>query len=187
MKKLLFLTIAVFAFAAGAFAQKADYSGTWKLDAGKSKLGERTRIESMTLTVTQTDRELKVETATTRLPPPADAPAGPPPGGGGMGRGGMRGFGGGDGTVIYSLDGKETKAEIDGPNGKVPGSYKGSVGSDGSLNLSSSRTFRGQMGEITVTTKETWKLSADGATLTIDRESTSPRGTQTSTLVFTKG
>ena len=42
------------------------------------------------------------------------------------------------------------------------------------------------MGEISVTTKETWELSADGKTLTVNREQTTPRGTNTSTMVFTK-
>jgi hypothetical protein len=45
----------------------------------------------------------------------------------------------------------------------------------------------GPNGEITLTTKESWKLSADGKTLTVDRETTNPRGTQTSKLVFVKG
>ena len=76
---------------------------------------------------------------------------------------------------------------MDGPNGKMPVVYKGSAGSDGSLTLSNSRTFSGPMGEISMTTKETWRLSADGKTLTIDRESTTPRGQQTAKLVFVRG
>jgi hypothetical protein len=157
------------------------------------------------LTVAQTAKDIKVDTATKRpdpnsMPvgaPPAGGPpaGGPPPGGapgagpgrgmGGRGMGG--GFGMGDGSVTYSLEGKETKVEMDGPNGKMPVIYKGTQEADGSLKLSSSRTFSGGMGEITMTTKETWTLSADGKTLTIDRENTTPRGAQTSKLVFTKG
>ena len=90
-------------------------------------------------------------------------------------------------TATYSLDGKELKVEMDGPNGKMPVTFKGTQEADGSLKLSSSRTFSGGMGEITMTTKETWTLSADGKTLTVDRENTTPRGAQTSKLVFTKG
>jgi len=186
MKKLLFLVCAVGMLSIAAFAQKANYSGTWKLDAAKSKLDERMRVDSITLTVAQTDKEIKVETASKRLPPndaPAGAPAGAPGGGRGMGRGGM---GGGDGTTTYALDGKEIKGEMEGPMGKMPVTYKGNVEADGSLKLSSSRTFTGPNGEVTMTTKETWKLSADSKTLTVDRESTTPRGANTSTMVFQK-
>lgn len=208
MRKLLLLVCAVGLFSITAMAQKANYSGTWILDKTNSKLEERQRnlVESITLTVAQTDKELKVETATKRIGP-NDAPAGPPPGGGqpggappagggagggagrGMGGGGGRGFGmggGGDGVTTYALDGKETRSEVDGPMGKMPVIHKATVEADGSVKLSSSRTFNGPNGEITMTTKETWKLSGDGKTLTVDRESTTPRGSNTSTLVFTK-
>lgn len=93
----------------------------------------------------------------------------------------------GDGSATYSLDGKELKAEVDGPRGKVPVTYKGSTKTDGSLELSSSRTVGGPMGEMTLTTKETWRLSSDGKTLTIDRVNSTARGEQTSKLVFVKG
>src|SRR6478735_8472984 len=170
MKRFFFLAAMFAAFSIVGFAQKpTDFSGTWALDVSKSKLDERARIESMTMTVAQTDKELKVTTETKRQAPPADA-AGASAGGGG-GRGMGRGFGGGDGTVAYSLDGKETVVEVDGPNGKLPIKYKGSVEA-GKANLSSSRTFTGQMGEITVTSKDAWSLSADGKTLTVERETT---------------
>jgi hypothetical protein len=189
MRKLLFLTCAVGLFSIAAIAQnKASYSGMWTLDASKSKLDERMRVDSITLTVAQTDKEIKVETAIKRLPPndaapPAGAPAGAPGGapGRGMGRGGF-----GDGTTVYSLDGKEVKGEVDGPMGKMPVIYKGSQEADGSLKLSSSRSFSGPNGEVKITTNETWKLSSDGKTLTVDREQSNPRGTTTSTLVFAK-
>ena len=187
MKKLFFLAAVVCLSTVAAFSQAkpSDFSGTWALDVSKSKLDARARIESMTMTVTQTDKELKVATETKRTPPPADAPAGAPGagsgGGGGMGRGG----GSGDSTSTYSLDGKETTVEIDGPNGKMPVKYKATI--DGAkASLSQSRTFSGGMGEVTVTTKESWTLSADGKSLTVERENTSPRGTTNSTLVFAK-
>ncbi|MBL8125973.1 MAG: hypothetical protein KIT61_09940 [Pyrinomonadaceae bacterium] len=186
MKKLLFLMCAVGMLSFAAMAQKANYSGTWNLDVPNSKLDARQRIESMTMTVKQTDKDLSVETATKRLPP-NDAPAGPPPGGGGgMGGGRGMGMGGGDSAVTYSLDGKETKTEVEGPMGKMPITHKASIEADGSVKLSSSRTFNGPNGEITSTTTEIWKLSADGKTLTVNREASSPRGSTTSTLVFTK-
>lgn len=194
MKKLLFVAFTVGLLSFAAFAQSGSYAGTWTLDAGRSKLDERMRVDSMTLTVAQTDKDITVTTATKRLPPndgqagpPPGGQGGPPPGGGmggrGMGRGGMMG---GDGSVTYSLDGKEVKTEVEGPMGKMPVTHKGSKAADGSLKLSTSRTFSGPNGEVTMSTKDSWKLSNDGKTLTIERESSSPRGSSTSTLVFTK-
>ncbi len=184
MKKALFLTAMFAALALSAFGQAkpTDFSGTWALDVAKSQLGERSRIETMTMTVTQTDKELKVSTETKRPAPPADAVQGGGPGGG---RGMGRGFVGGDGTIAYLRDGKETTVEIDGPNGKMPVKYK-AVMEAGKANLSSLRSLSGPMGEITITTKDAWSLSADGKTLTVVREQTTPRGTNSSTMVFVK-
>ena len=166
----------------------ATFAGNWTLDASKSKLDERMRIESMTWNVTQTDKELKVETKTKRAPRPEGETSGGTGQGGGQGRGGMGrgGFGGGDSTTVYSLDGKETKVEQETPMGKFPVTYKANLEKGGKLNLSSSRTVNGPNGEMTITTKETWQLSEDGKTLTVKRETESPRGTQSSEMVFTK-
>lgn len=188
MKKILFLTAAFCLLAAAAFAQdgkKADFSGSWTLDASKSKLDERARIESMTLTVTQTDKELKVESAIKRLPPPD----GMMQGGGGGGQGGGRGrggFGGGDGTTVYNLNGQESTVESSGQMGKTLVKLKAELEKDGKLKLNQTRTFNGQNGEVSITTKETWSLSGDGKTLTVKREMESPRGTSSSEMVFTK-
>ncbi len=194
MKRVLFLTAIFCLLAISAFAQdkKADFSGNWALDVSKSKLDERARVESMTMNVAQTDKDIKVETATKRLPPPDGAmqggggqgngQGGGTGRGGGMGRGG---FGGGDSTTTYTLDGKESSIEVDGPNGKMPIKLKAALEKDGKLKLSSVRTFNSQMGEISITTKETWSLSEDGKTLTVNRDTESPRGTNSSEMVFT--
>jgi hypothetical protein len=181
MKRLLFLTAAVCLFSVAAMAQakKTDYSGTWTLDVSKSKLDERARIESMSMTVVQTDKDIKVESKTVRAARPEGAPGGAG-GGGGMGRGG-----GGDTTFTYTLDGKETKIEQESPMGKIPVTLKAKA-DGGKLNLSSSRTMTTPNGEMTSTTKEDWSLSEDGKTLTIVREQASPRGTNSSTMVFSK-
>ncbi len=177
MKKIGLLAVLVGLFALSALAQdKAkDYSGTWTLDASKSKLDERSRIEAMTMTVAQTDKELKVTTETKRAAR-ADSASG------GMGRGGR----GGDGTTTYSLDGKETKIQQETPMGAMPVTLKAKTESGGALKLSSARTFNGPQGEVTMTTNETWTLSADGKTLTVNREIQSPRGNVSSEMVFTK-
>ena len=186
MKKLYFLAIAVLLLSVSAFAQdKAatkDYSGVWTLDVSKSKLDERSRIESMTMTVAQTGKDLKVTTETKRQAPPADAAGGQ---GGGGSRGGGRGFGGGDGTNTYSLDGKETTTTRETQMGSIPVKHTAML-DQGRVRISSSSTFSGPNGEMTVTTKEAWSMSDDGKTLTVERESTSPRGTSASTMVFAK-
>jgi hypothetical protein len=190
MKKLSLALFAIAMIATANFGQgKANFSGTWNLDKEKSTFAGPMRMDGMTLTVTQSAKDIKVDTAVKRLPPPegagANAPTGaPPPGFGGP----RRGFGGPgmDGSATYSLDGKELKVEIEGPNGKMPVIYKGTAEANGSLKLSSSRTFNGPNGEIVMITKETWTLSADGKMLTIDRENTTPRGPQSSKLVFVK-
>lgn len=179
------LTLVLAVAVVSAQDRTAGFAGTWTLDASKSKLDERMRgsIESMTWTVTQTDKELKVETKTKR----AARPEGEMSGGGGQGRGtGRGGFGGGDGATVYSLDGKETKVEQETPAGKIPVVYKANLEKGGKLTLISSRTISGQMGEMTITTKETWSLSEDGKTLTVKRETETPRGVQSSEMVFTK-
>lgn len=180
-----------------AFAQEkaANFAGTWELDTAKSKLPERMRVESGTLTVTQTDKTLSVATDFKRIPPPEGQSGAAPsdggnrgmrPGGMGGGRGGM--MGGGNGTVSYSLDGKETTVESEAPSG-APSSnttLKAKIEKDGKLKLTSTRTINGQMGEMTITTRETWELLDGGKTLKITRDTETPRGTQTAEMYFTK-
>ncbi|MBC7899380.1 MAG: hypothetical protein H7070_04950 [Saprospiraceae bacterium] len=182
MKKIIFLTAAICLFSFAAFAQKADFSGTWTLDVAKSKLGERARIESMTMTVAQTDKDIRVDTKTVRAARPEGVPGGMG-GGGGFGRGG--GFGNGDAAATYTLDGKETKIEQESPMGKIPVTLTAKL-DGGKLNLASSRKLSGPNGEMTAETKEAWSLSEDGKTLTVVRDQTTPRGTNTSTMVFVK-
>ncbi|MFM9905876.1 MAG: hypothetical protein ACKVQJ_15035 [Pyrinomonadaceae bacterium] len=181
MKKKFVLAaiFSLFILAVSVSAQKApDFAGTWTLDVSKSKLGERNMIESQTLTVVQTATDIKVTPATKRMAPPAGAPGG---GGGRMG-GGM---GGADTSVTYTLDGKETILEVDSPMGKMPVHYTGKI-DGGKLLLSSARTMSTPNGDVSISSKETWALSSDGKTLTVDAESTSPRGTNSTQKVFTK-
>jgi hypothetical protein len=187
MKKVSILLSFVFLLSLSAFAQ-SNFSGTWELDKSKSKLDERMSkmIEGQTLTVSQTEKEFKVETKTKRLPPPE---GGAMMGGGrGMGSGGGRGgmMGGGDGTSTYTLDGKEKTVQIDSPMGQQPVVFKGNAEKDGSLKLSQTRTFSGPMGEMTMSTREHWTLSTDGKTLTVKRDTESPRGIMSSESVYKK-
>jgi hypothetical protein len=185
MKKITFLLVLTALFALSAVAQnKPNFAGEWSLDKDKSKLDERMSrgIESQTLTVEQAENSLKTKTETKRTPRPEGGQGGQGGQGGGMRGGGM---GGGDTSNSYTLDGKETTVDVETPNGKMPVKLKGEI-VDGKLKLSSSRTLNGPMGEVTITTKESWELSADGKTLTVKRESETPRGTNSSELVYAK-
>ncbi len=178
MKRNLVLTaiFSLFVLAISASAQTSNFSGTWTLDVKASKLGERNSIESQTLTVAQTATDLTVTPATKRTPPPE---------GGGGGRMGGGGMGGGDRATTYVLDGKEVKSEIEGRMGKMPVTTTAKI-DGGKIVISTSSTFTTPNGEMSTSNKETWSLSADGKTLTINGERNSPRGTDSTTRVFTK-
>ncbi len=185
MKKTIFLTAMFCLLAISAFAQNKkanDFSGSWSLDASKSKLDERARVESMTLNVSQTEKELKVESATKRAPrPEGEMAGGGQPRGGGLGGGRM----GGDGTAVYSLDGKETTSEISGGQMTGKAAMKAEFAGD-KLKLTTTRKISAQMGEMTLVTKETWELLDGGKTLKVVRESETPRGNTTTEMIFTK-
>ncbi len=196
MKKVSVL-LAVFCLlltAGTVFAQDkvSNFAGSWELDISKSKLPERTRVESMTFNVTQTDKEIKVETNTKRAArPEGDRPAGDGNGGmrqgSGMGRGG-RMMGGGNGTVTYSLDGKETTVNAEMPEGMPPSSValKAKTEKDGKLKLTSSRSFDTPNGSMSIKTTETWELTDGGKGLKVTRDIETPRGTQSSEMYFVK-
>jgi hypothetical protein len=164
----LFVLIAAFS----VFSQDkaAEYAGSWKLDLAKSEMGERSRVESMDMTVTQTKDELTVE----RKAKMAEGQ------GGGMGRGGM---GGGAGKMAYSLTGKETTAAF-GMGGEAKLSAK--IEKGGKLTLSQERNIETQMGAMTIKTVEKWELSEDGKTLTISSSTETPRGARNQKMVFAK-
>jgi hypothetical protein len=186
MKKLAILTAVFCLFSLSAFAQsKASFAGNWELDVNKSKLPEMSRVEAMSMKIAQTDKDLKIEQTTKRTARPEGE-------GNGIGAGNRRGnWGGGFGgdgvqTFNYSLEGKETQTE------GVPGipaasaTLKANLEKDGKLKLTSTRKFNSQMGEVTVTTKETWELLDGGKTLKVVRETENRRGLQTSEMYFTK-
>lgn len=170
------------ALAAGASAP-ANFAGTWALDKAKSEglPPQAANIESLTLTVKQDAQQLAVDSKATMGSQP-DAAAGGPGQGGGRGRG-MGLF---PQSASYKLDGTETTA--DNPGGRGGTTTFKAEWKDGGKTLGLKRVgkFSFQGNEVTITTTEDWALSADGKTLTIKRTSESPRGTQTSTLVFTK-
>ena len=165
--------------AAGAAAQ-TNFAGTWALDKSQSKdlPPQWANLESLTLTVTQDAQQVTVASATTMA---QDANAA----GGGMG-GGRRGMGGFPPSATYKLDGTETTVEAMGGRGGT--STMKAEWKDGGKTLVLKRVSKFNAGgnDVTATTTEEWTLSADGKTLTVKRTSESPRGTQSSTLVFNK-
>ena len=178
-KKIVLLTSLFVLFAAfGVSAQHDDvgsFSGNWTLDKEKSELGERARIESMTMDVKQTATELTVERKVTLAER----------GDGDEDRRG--GFGDGERALTFDLSGKETLAAPTGP-GRRGGEIKlkAEVEKDGTLKLTQTRDIEGPMGSVTVKTVEIWKKSDDGSTLTVTGETETPRGKRTMKMVFVK-
>lgn len=172
MNKRIFACAALAVLAAVSFAaaqnKTPDFGGKWKLDMSKSELGERSRVESMDMTVEQTAASLSVE----RTPKFAGGGEGM---GGGMGRGMM-----GGGKMTYDLSGKETKVEGSMGNAML----KAEKAADGKLLLTQNRNLETQMGSFSLKTVETWELSADGKTLTINSSTETPRGNRTQKMVF---
>jgi hypothetical protein len=130
----------------------------------------------MTMNVTQTATEMTVDRKVKRAEREGN-------GGGGMGRG-MRG-GDGDQTFKYDLSGKETIAAMTGMRGGDVG-LKAKSEKDGTMKLTQKRSFETPRGNMTIKTTETWKLSADGKTLTVSSEMETPRGNRNSKMVFIK-
>jgi len=189
MKKLSVLSaiFCLFLAAGAVFAQNKEdnFAGRWELDAGKSKLPERMRVESMTLNVSQTDQEIKVKTMVKRTARPEGENRG---GNGGMRQGGR--MTGGDGTVIYSLVGGMRTGTVVKPENAVDtpstGKPVASLENDGKLKLNSSRKTNSEMGEFIVTTEEIWELIDGGRGLRVTRETETARGKQSSEMYFTK-
>ncbi|MBV8855738.1 MAG: hypothetical protein JOZ02_02150 [Acidobacteria bacterium] len=163
-------------------AAPANFAGTWALNKSKSAdlPPQWSNLESLTLTITQDAQQL---TVASDMKMAQDANAG---GGGGMGGGRGRGMGAFPPSASYKLDGTETTVDATGGRGGT--STLKATWNDGGKTLGLKRVskFNFQGNDVTVTTTEDWSLSADGKTLTIKRTSESPRGTQTSTLVFDK-
>jgi hypothetical protein len=184
--KVLLMAVFCLLFAVGAVSAQekkmTNFAGNWELDISKSKLSERSRLESMTMNVTQSDESLTIETTAKR----AERAEGEGRGGG-FGGGGGRGMPGGDGnqSTIYNLKGKETTIESAGQFGGET-KFKAELKKDGKLKLIQTRNIETQRGAMNIKTIETWELSNDGKTLTINRDTETPRGNQNSEMVFMK-
>ncbi|MES1226848.1 MAG: hypothetical protein ABUT20_65850, partial [Bacteroidota bacterium] len=155
------LAPAVILFSFISFADKANFSGEWKLNEAKSELGEFGNRVARSIKVDQKDADITI--ASTRP-----------------------GFNGGDPvttTLTMSYDGKETESTGFGGS-KRKTTVKWS--DDGqTLTVSSSTLIErdGQTSEIKST--ETWTLIKGGG-LSIVTFSSSPRGESTTKAVYDK-
>ena len=97
-------------------------------------------------------------------------------------------------TAVYNLDGKETQMESE---GRLAGTttLKAAWKNDGSalelttirqINRQANRRANQQGGDVTVSIRETWELADEGKTLKVRRSVSSPRGSEDSTLYFTR-
>lgn len=147
--------------ASAVHAQKAGFSGDWKLNEAKSTLGQYTRMTPRTLKVNSQKDSLVIQRSST----------------------------GQDGTEMnyidkLTFDGKEAETTMS-ANAKKKSTAKWS--DDGqSLTVSSTIFFDrdGQTFEVKV--EEVWKLSEGGKVLTVASTSTSQMGTNTTSLLFDK-
>lgn len=198
--------------AVSAEHDQPDFTGTWILDKAKTH-DLPSQLKSYTMTVKQTLQALAVATKVEGdfSPPeggPGDGfPGGGPPGGPG---GGFPGGPGGDGpppggppgggppsglialstvipTATYSLDGKETEAQVAGRMGGTA-TLKARWTKDGkSLQLSAVRQSDFQGNTVPLTTKEKWTFSKEGNVLNVLRTVEAPFGTDELKLIFKRG
>ncbi len=60
MKKIIFV-LAAFALTLSSFAQSPDFSGKWKLNTGKSKLGEQFSMAPVSIAIVQKGNDFSIE------------------------------------------------------------------------------------------------------------------------------
>lgn len=162
--KIAFLSLVVVAAALFSFRMaQTNYSGTWKLNEGKSELGQfGARGAASKLVVDQkADGALSITTTSTNF----------------------------QGEEVVATDNLTDGKEVEGPGG-FPGSKKKSTlkwaGDGQSFNLTNiiSGEFNGNSFEVSV--KQAWTLSADGKTLTVANSVSSPQGEFSSKAVYDK-
>lgn len=157
------VALLVFAFGLVGAAAKANFSGTWTLDKTKSE-GLPPAIKDQVLTVTQTGDKLTIDSKLT------------------MEQGEQLD------NSVYTLDGKPADFTAKGPGGaEGKGKRTAKWSADGNgIEVSEAIIYETPDGAVTVDITRKWTLSADGKTLTIDMNVTSPMGTQQIKRVMVK-
>ena len=161
--KALWAAAFVVAFAIAASAQKTpDFSGTWTLDASKSEMPQRGGMGGGRMGGGMGDMTVTITQTAAALT--IDQKMGE------MSR-----------TITYKLDGSEsTNAGMRGGEVKSTSKWDGDK-----LVTESTQTVNGPNGEMTIKSKEVRTLTADG-TMVVETTRETPRGTNTSKLVFKK-
>lgn len=151
-------------------AKPVDYSGKWRLDPARSRNlpAFYARIASHTLDVTQTETHLGVGVVIALQGAPQQDTI----------------------RFDYALDGSEvrTQSPIRTPQGRVevPTTLTARVDEAGSVHITIARELRTPAGPRTVTGTEEWRLSPDGATLTVERLDETPQGRIDTEMVFVR-
>lgn len=168
----IIMTIALF-FACVSLTAQVNFAGTWNLNAEKSQFGGGPggggpgggagRMGGGPRIITQTGNNLSVETS-------------------------MRGFDGGEPIKMvtkYTLDGKPTENTRTSPMGDMTSKSTATWSADKkSLTIVTTMSFDGNE----MRTTETWKLSADGKSLSIEsvRPGFGGGGEMKTTMVYDK-
>ena len=162
-KKLLgLLIVPVILFSFTFLPDKANFSGSWSLNEGKSELGQMSRFTVRTVKTEQKDDAINISKT-------------------------LPGFNGGEDITnkeTLSFDGKESESTIFG-NGKRKSTLKwADDGQSFTINANASFERNGQNFELKST--ETWSLLDGGKTLSIVTVSSSSRGENTVKAVYDK-
>ena len=157
---MLLATIMLFAFT--FIPDKANFSGTWALNEGKSELGQRGRFAA---------RTIKAEQKTDAINVSKTSP----------------GFNGGEDVTIsetLSFDGKESETTVFG-NSKRKSTLKWT--DDGQIFTINATTLFERDGQTSeFKSNETWSLIDGGKGLSIVTVSSSSRGESTSKAIYDK-
>jgi hypothetical protein len=164
MKRKLLIgifAVMVLVFGVGNVTAKADFSGVWTLDAGKSEGVPPGLMQIMT--VTQKGDQVEIETKSK------------------AGEGQER-----VGKDAYVLDGKETDFTIGRGAKNAKRVSKRTADGNGFDVIEEAVLNAPNGGEVTIRAKRCWRLSADGKTLTIEMDAENPNGASKSKRVFVK-
>jgi len=162
-KKMLYALLipSVVLFSFTTFADRANFSGDWKLDESKSELGDFGGRVARSIKADQKDNDITI------------AKTSP-------------GFNGGDPvttTVTLTYDGKVTESEGFGGSKRKSIASWSADGSTLTINTTITMERDGQTNEFKST--ETWTLTKDGL-LSVVTHSNSPRGESTTKAIYKK-
>lgn len=160
--RVLSLLIApAFLFAFTSKVYRSDFSGEWKLNEGKSELGQFARFATRVIKADQKEEAITISKT---------SPS----------------FNGEDVTITETLsyDGKETETTVFGSSKRKSTAKWSDDGKTFTISYTLLFDFNGQTTEIKGT--EAWTLSEDGKTLTLQINSSSPQGEFSSKALYDK-